>query len=163
MKIERLDESDIRAMIDDDLVRAHKARALSPDHPVMRGTAQNPDVYFQGRETVNPFYDKVPAIVQKTMDKFAGIVGRQYHLFDYYGAPDADRVIVIMGSGAEVAQETIDYLNAKGEKLGVIKVRLYRPFSIEHFIAAIPATVKSIAVLDRTKEPGGPASRSIKM
>ena len=102
MKIERLDESDIRAMIDDELVHAHKARSLSPDHPVMRGTAQNPDVYFQGRETVNPFYDKVPGIVQKTMDKFAGIVGRQYHLFDYYGAPDAERVIVMMGSGAEV-------------------------------------------------------------
>ena len=155
MKIERLDESDIRAMIDDDLVRAHKARSLSPDHPVMRGTAQNPDVYFQGRETVNPLYAAIPAIVQKTMDKFASIVGRQYHLFDYYGAPDADRVIVIMGSGGEVAQEAIDHLNAKGEKLGVIKVRLYRPFSVEHFIAAIPATVKSIAVLDRTKEPGG--------
>ena len=155
MKIERLDESDIRAMIDDELVRAHKARSLSPDRPVMRGTAQDPDVYFQGRETVNPFYDKVPGIVQKAMDKFAGIVGRQYHLFDYYGAPDADRVIVIMGSGAEVAQEAIDHLNAKGEKLGLIKVRLYRPFSVEHFIAAIPATAKSIAVLDRTKEPGG--------
>jgi pyruvate-ferredoxin/flavodoxin oxidoreductase len=154
MKIERLDESDIRAMIDDELVRAHKARALSPDHPVMRGTAQNPDVYFQGRETVNPLYAKVPEIVQKTMDKFANIVGRQYRLFDYYGAPDADRVIVIMGSGAEVAQEAIDYLNAKGEKLGLIKVRLYRPFSVEHFIAAIPSTVKSLAVLDRCKEPG---------
>ncbi|CAG0928911.1 pyruvate-ferredoxin/flavodoxin oxidoreductase [Thermoflexales bacterium] len=155
MKIERLDESDIRAMIDDDLVRAHKARSLSPDRPVMRGTAQNPDVYFQGRETVNPFYAAVPAIVQKAMDKFASLVGRQYHLFDYYGAPDADRVIVIMGSGAEVAQEAIDYLNAKGEKLGMIKVRLYQPFSVEHFIAAIPASVKSMAVLDRTKEPGG--------
>ena len=154
MKIERLDESDIRAMIDDELVRAHKARALSPDHPVMRGTAQNPDVYFQGRETVNLLYAAVPGIVQKAMDKFAGIVGRQYHLFDYYGAPDADRVIVIMGSGAEVAQEAIDYLNAKGQKLGLIKVRLYRPFSVEHFIAALPATAKSIAVLDRTKEPG---------
>jgi pyruvate-ferredoxin/flavodoxin oxidoreductase len=154
MKIERLDESDIRAMIDDELVRAHKARSLSPDHPVMRGTAQNPDVYFQGRETVNPLYAKVPEIVQKTMDKFASIVGRQYRLFDYYGAPDADRVIVIMGSGAEVAQEAIDYLNAKGEKLGMIKVRLYRPFSVEHFIAAIPSTVKSMAVLDRCKEPG---------
>ncbi len=154
MKIEQLDENDIRAMIDDELVRAHKARALSPDHPVMRGTAQNPDVYFQGRETVNPFYAKVPEVVQKTMDKFAGLVGRQYHLFDYYGAPDADRVIVIMGSGAEVTQETIDYLNAKGEKLGLIKVRLYRPFSVEHFIAAVPATVKSMAVLDRCKEPG---------
>src|SRR5512135_433352 len=158
MKIERLDEADIRAMIDDDLVRAHKARALSPDHPVMRGTAQNPDVYFQGRETVNPFYAKVPGIVQKAMDKFASIVGRQYHLFDYYGAPDADRVIVIMGSGAEVAQEAIDYLNAQGQtggsRVGMIKVRLYRPFSVEHFIAAIPASVKSMAVLDRCKEPG---------
>jgi pyruvate-ferredoxin/flavodoxin oxidoreductase len=154
MKIERLDDADIRALIDDDLVRAHKARSLSPDHPVMRGTAQNPDVYFQGRETVNPLYVKIPEIVQQTMDKFAGLVGRQYHLFDYYGAPDADRVIVIMGSGAEVAQEAIDYLNATGEKLGLIKVRLYRPFSVEHFIAAIPATAKSIAVLDRCKEPG---------
>src|SRR5512136_1273671 len=154
MKIERLDEADIRAMIDDDLVREHKARALSPDHPVMRGTAQDPDVYFQGRETVNPLYAKVPELVQKAMDKFAGIVGRQYHLFDYVGAPDADRVIVIMGSSAETVQETIEYLNAKGEKLGLIMVRLYRPFSVEHFIAAIPATAKSIAVLDRCKEPG---------
>src|SRR5574342_894141 len=145
MKIERLDESDIRAMIDDELVRAHKARALSPDHPVMRGTAQNPDVYFQGRETVNPLYVKIPEIVQKTMDKFAGIVGRQYHLFDYYGAPDADRVIVVMGSGAEIVQETIDHLNAQGQKLGLIKVRLYRPFSVEHLIAALPASVKSMA------------------
>ncbi|HTP11710.1 MAG TPA: pyruvate:ferredoxin (flavodoxin) oxidoreductase, partial [Anaerolineae bacterium] len=154
MKIERLDESDIRALIDDDLVRAHKARALSPDHPVMRGTAQDPDVYFQGREAVNPLYTKVPEIVQKTMDKFASLVGRQYHLFDYYGAPDADRVIVVMGSGAEIVQETIDHLNAKGQKLGLIKVRLYRPFSVEHFLAAMPKTVKSMAVLDRCKEPG---------
>ncbi len=155
MKIEQLDEADIRAMIDDDLVHAHKARALSPDHPVMRGTAQNPDVYFQGRETVNPFYTNVPGIVQKTMNKFASIVGRQYQLFEYYGAPDAERVVVIMGSGAEAAQETIDYLNARGEKLGMIKVRLYRPFSVEHFVAAIPASVKHMAVLDRCKEPGG--------
>jgi pyruvate-ferredoxin/flavodoxin oxidoreductase len=154
MKIERLDDADIRAMIDDDLVRAHKARSLSPDHPVMRGTAQNPDVYFQGRETVNPLYAKIPEIVQRAMDRFAGVVGRQYHLFDYYGAPDADRVIVIMGSGGEVVQETIDYLNARGEKLGMLKVRLYRPFSVEHFIAALPKTVKSMAVLDRCKEPG---------
>ncbi|MFN8595957.1 MAG: pyruvate:ferredoxin (flavodoxin) oxidoreductase, partial [Anaerolineae bacterium] len=154
MKIEQLTEADIRSMIDDDLVRAHKARSLSPDHPVMRGTAQNPDVYFQGRETVNPLYAKVPEIVQQAMDKFAGIVGRQYHLFDYYGAPDAERVIVIMGSGAEAVQETIDYLAAKGEKLGLVKVRLYRPFSVEHFIAALPKNVKTIAVLDRCKEPG---------
>jgi pyruvate-ferredoxin/flavodoxin oxidoreductase len=155
MKIEQLSEEDIRAMVDDDLVRAHRARALSPDRPVMRGTAQNPDVYFQARETVNPFYEKVPGIVQRAMDKFAGLVGRQYHLFDYVGAPDADRVIVIMGSGAETVQETIEHLNARGEKLGLIKVRLYRPFSVEHFMAALPASARTIAVLDRTKEPGG--------
>src|SRR5512135_2423002 len=154
MKIEQLDDDDIRSMIDDDLVRAHRARALTPDQPVMRGAAQDPDVYFQGREASNPFYEKIPSIVQATMDKFARLTGRQYHLFDYYGAPDADRVIVMIGSGAETAQETIDYLNAHGHKVGLIEVRLYRPFSIEHFMAAIPASVKSIAVLDRTKEPG---------
>jgi pyruvate-ferredoxin/flavodoxin oxidoreductase len=154
MKIEQLDDDDIRSMIDDDLVRAHRARALTPDRPIMRGAAQDPDVYFQGREASNPFYEKVPSIVQATMDKFAKLTGRQYHLFDYYGAPDADRVIVMIGSGAETAQETIDYLNAHGNKVGLIKVRLVRPFSIEHFIAAIPSSVKSIAVLDRTKEPG---------
>ena len=141
-------------MIDEELVRAHRARALSPDHPVLRGTAQNPDVYFQAREAVNPFYLACPTIVQKAMDKFAKVAGRQYHLFDYVGAPDAERVIVLMGSGAEVAQETVEYLAARGEKVGVLKVRLYRPFSIEHFVAALPATVKTIAVLDRTKEPG---------
>ncbi len=154
MKIERLDDADIRSMIDDELVYAHKARSLSADHPVMRGTAQNPDVYFQGRETVNPLYVEVPGIVQAAMDKFAALTGRQYRLFDYYGAPDAERVIVMMGSGAETAQETIDYLVKQGEKVGLIKVRLYRPFSVEHFIAAIPASAKSLAVLDRTKEPG---------
>src|SRR5512139_2661212 len=154
MKIERLDESDIRAMIDDELVRAHKARALSPDHPVMRGTAQDPDVYFQGRESVNPLYTKVPEIVQQTMDRFASIVGRQYHLFDYEGAPDAERVIVIMGSGAEATQETVEYLNARGEKVGVLKVRLFRPFSGADMVRALPATTRTIAVLDRTKEPG---------
>jgi pyruvate-ferredoxin/flavodoxin oxidoreductase len=154
MKIEMLDDADIRSMINDELVRAHKSRALSPDHPVMRGTAQNPDVYFQGRETVNPLYLKVPGIVQAAMDKFAALTGRQYRLFDYYGAPDAERVIVMMGSGAETAQETIDYLAKQGEKVGLIKVRLYRPFSVEHFIAALPTTVKAMAVLDRCKEPG---------
>jgi len=153
-KIEQLADDDIRAMIDDELVRAHRARALSPDHPVIRGTAQNPDVFFQARETANPFYQAVPGIVQKTMDKFAGIVGRRYHLFDYVGAPDAERVIVLMGSGAETAEETVNYMVAQGEKVGVIKVRLYRPFSVEHFIQALPATVKVIAALDRTKEPG---------
>ena len=154
MKIEQLGEEDLRAMIDDELVRAHRARALTPDHPIMRGTAQNPDVFFQMRETVNPFYLVVPDIVQKTMDKFAQIVGRQYHLFDYVGAPDAERVIVVMGSAGEITQETVEYLNARGEKAGVVKVHLYRPFSAEHFVKALPTTVKKIAVLDRTKEPG---------
>ncbi|MBS1857247.1 MAG: pyruvate:ferredoxin (flavodoxin) oxidoreductase [Acidobacteria bacterium] len=153
-KVEQLQADDIRAMIDMDLVEAHRARAMSPDHPVVRGTAQNPDVYFQGRESVNPYYLATPTIVQNAMDKFAGITGRHYHLFDYFGAPDAERVIIIMGSGAEVVHETVEALVAAGEKVGVIKVRLYRPFSIEHFIAAIPASVKSLAVLDRCKEPG---------
>lgn len=154
MKIEELDADDMRFMIDDELVRAHRARALSPDNPFVRGTAQNPDVYFQGRETVNPFYTQMPEIVQAAMDQFAGRVGRQYHLFDYVGAPDADRVIVIMGSGAEVAQETVEYMNERGAKVGVLKVRLFRPFSVKHFIDALPPTVQKIAVLDRTKEPG---------
>jgi len=155
MKIEQLSPDDIHTMIDDELVRAHRARGLSPDHPVIRGTAQNPDVYFQGRETVNPYYLAAPAIVQKTMDKFAQLVGRQYRLFDYLGAKDAERVIVMMGSGAEAAQETVEYLNTRGEKLGLVKVHLYRPFSVEHFVKALPTKVKTIAVLDRTKEPGG--------
>ncbi len=154
-KIEQLTSEDMRAMIDDALVQAHRARALSPDHPVMRGTAQNPDVFFQARETVNPYYQACPEIVQKLMDKFAAIAGRQYHLFDYTGAPDAERVIVIMGSGAETAAETALYLNGKGEKVGVVNVHLYRPFSVKHFLEALPPTVKAIAVLDRSKEPGG--------
>ncbi len=153
-KIEQLTDEDIRAMIDDSLVHAHRARALSPDRPFIRGTAQNPDVYFQARETVNPYYAACPDIVQKYMDKFASLVGREYHLFDYVGAPDAERVIIIMGSGAETAAETAEFLASQGERVGVIKVRLYRPFSVKHFVAALPATVKSIAVLDRTKEPG---------
>ncbi|HXK93211.1 MAG TPA: pyruvate:ferredoxin (flavodoxin) oxidoreductase, partial [bacterium] len=155
-KVEELTEDDMRAMIDEDLVRAHRARALSPDHPVIRGTAQNPDVFFQARETVNPFYLACPGIVQETMDKFARLTGRQYKLFDYVGAPDAERVIVLMGSGAEAAHETVEYLQARGEKVGVVKVRLYRPFSVKHFVQELPATVKKIGVLDRTKEPGGP-------
>jgi len=153
-KIERLDEDDLRALIDDDLVAQHRGRALSPDHPVIRGTAQNPDVYFQGRETVNPFYDKTPEIVQDVMDKFAKQVGRSYHLFDYVGAPDAEKVILVMASGAETAEETAHKLVKAGEKVGVISVRLYRPFSVKHLMAALPSTVKVIAVLDRTKEPG---------
>ena len=153
-KIELIDEEVMRAMIDDELVRAHRERGLSPDHPVLRGTAQNPDVFFQARESVNPFYLAAPAIVQKAMDKFAELTGRQYHLFDYTGAPDAERVIIMMGSGAETAQETVEYLAAQGEKVGVISVRLYRPFSVDAFLGVLPDTVKSIAVLDRTKEPG---------
>jgi len=154
MKIEQLADEDIRQMIDDELVRQHRARALSPEHPVLRGSAQNPDVFFQARETVNPYYLACPGIVQKTMDKFAQIVGRQYTLFQYIGAPDAERVIVMMGSGTEAAHETVEYFVARGEKVGLLKVRLFRPFSVEHFVNALPKTVKSIAVLDRTKEPG---------
>ena len=153
-KIEQLSLDDMRAMIDDDLVLAHRKRALNPDNPFIRGTSQNPDVYFQARETVNPYYLKCPDIVQKQMDKFAKIVGRQYHLFDYVGAPDAERVIIIMGSGADAVEETVDYLTAQQEKVGLLKVRLYRPFSIDHFINSLPKTVKKLSVLDRTKEPG---------
>ncbi len=153
-KIEQLTREDMRAMIDDSLVRAHRSRSLSPDHPVLRGTAQNPDVYFQARETVNPYYQACPSIVQKYMDKFASLVGRQYHLFEYTGAPDAERVIIIMGSGAETASETALYLANRGEKVGVVQVHLYRPFSVTHFLEALPPTVKVIATLDRTKEPG---------
>ncbi len=154
MKIEELSKEDMIAMIDDNLVREHRLRGLSPDKPFMRGAAQNPDVYFQGRETVNPFYNACPDIVQKQMDKFAKLVGRQYHLFDYVGAEDAERIIVIMGSGAEATEETVNNLAAKGEKVGLVKVRLYRPFSLNHFIKVLPKTTKLIAVLDRTKEPG---------
>jgi pyruvate-ferredoxin/flavodoxin oxidoreductase len=141
-------------MIDEDAIRLHRERALSPDHPVLRGTAQNPDTYFQGRETVNPYYLLTPAIVQTAMDQFAALTGRHYHLFEYHGAPDAERVIVMMGSGAEAAHETVDHLLSYGERVGLLKVRLYRPFDVTGLVAALPATVKSIAVLDRTKEPG---------
>ena len=154
MKIEELTKEDMKSMMNDDLVIAHRNRALTPDRPVMRGTAQNPDVYFQGRETVNPFYNACPAIVQKQMDKFAKLTGRQYNLFDYVGAPDAERIIIMMGSGSEAAEETVNYLVSKGEKVGLLKVRLYRPFSLDYFIKALPKTTKTIAVLDRTKEPG---------
>ncbi len=154
MKVEQLTRDDMKAMIDDDLVIAHRKRGLNPEHPVLRGTAQNPDVYFQGRETVNPYYEKTPAIVQKAMDKFAKIVGRQYHLFDYVGHPEAERVLVLMGSGAEAVRETVEFLAAKGEKVGAVIVRLYRPFSMKDFVAAFPKSTKAVAVLDRTKEPG---------
>ena len=153
-KIEEVSFEDMSAMIDDDLVIAHRKRGLTPDRPSIRGTSQNPDVYFQGRETVNKYYDAAPDIVQKAMDKFAGIVGRQYRLFDYLGDPDAERIIVVMGSAAEVALNTVNTLNARGEKLGIVLVRLYRPFDINAFSESLPSSVKSIAVLDRTKEPG---------
>ncbi|MBN1807605.1 MAG: pyruvate:ferredoxin (flavodoxin) oxidoreductase [Planctomycetes bacterium] len=153
-KIEQLPDDVIVGMIDKDAVREHRSRALSPDHPFIRGTAQNPDVFFQARETVNPFYDKCPAIVQETMEQFAKLTGRSYNLFDYVGHPEAEKVIVMMGSGAEAAHETVEYLNAAGEKIGLLKVRLYRPFSMSHFMAALPASTKIIAALDRTKEPG---------
>jgi pyruvate-ferredoxin/flavodoxin oxidoreductase len=154
MKVEELTLDDMRAMIDEQAVAAHRQRGLTPDRPVLRGSAQNPDVFFQARETVNPFYAKCPEIVQRVMDRFAKVVGRTYHLFDYHGAPDADRVIIIMGSGAEATHETVDYLNAHGEKVGLVRVRLYRPLVPEALLAAIPKTAKAIAVLDRTKEPG---------
>ncbi|NTW97418.1 MAG: pyruvate:ferredoxin (flavodoxin) oxidoreductase [Oscillochloris sp.] len=153
-KISELDDTIIRGMIADDLVHAHRARALNPDRPVLRGTAQNPDVYFQARESVNPFYNACPGIVQSVMDRLAGLTGRQYHLFDYVGAPDAERVVVVMGSGGEAVAETVKYLVAQGEKVGVVLVRLYRPLDAAAFIAALPTTVRMIAVLDRTKEPG---------
>jgi pyruvate-ferredoxin/flavodoxin oxidoreductase len=153
-KVELLSDDDLRAMINEGLILAHRARALSPDHPVLRGTAQNPDVFFQSRERGNPFYINCPNIVQRVMDKFAKVVGRTYSLFEYYGAPDAERVIVLMGSGAQVVHEVVDHLNEQGEKTGVVKVRLYRPFDSKRFIETIPSTTRGIAVLDRTKEPG---------
>ncbi len=153
-KIELISDEIMRQMIDQELVIAHRKRALNPDRPVLRGTAQNPDVFFQNRETINPFYDKCPDIVQKTMDKFASLTGRQYQLFQYVGHPEADRIIILMASGCETAHETVEYLNENGENVGVLKVRLFRPFDIKRFMQAIPSTVKAISVLDRTKEPG---------
>ncbi len=153
-KIEELTMDDMRALIPEDHVLAHRRRGLSPDRPAIRGTSQNPDVYFQGRETVNRFCDAVPQIVQKTMDKFAALTGRQYRLFDYYGDPQAERVIILMGSAGDAVVRTVDVLNAQGAKLGLVQVRLFRPFSASAFLAAVPRSVKAIAVLDRTKEPG---------
>ena len=153
-KVEQLTTEDIRSMIDEDLVQAHRMRAMNPDRPVLRGTAQNPDVFFQAREANNLFYEAVPGIVQETMDRFAKLTGRQYHLFDYFGAPDATKVIVLMGSGVGAAQEAVAELNRRGEKVGLIKVRLFLPFVTEAFLAALPKTVQRIAVLDRVKEPG---------
>ncbi len=153
-KIAAIGDDHIAAMIDDSDVSAHRARALSPDHPVLRGSAQNPDVFFQGREAANRYYLNCPAIVQAAMDRFALLTGRQYHLFDYDGAADADRVIIMMGSGAETVGETVAWLNAHGERVGLVKVRLFRPFSASHLVRALPPTVRHIAVLDRAKEPG---------
>ena len=153
-KIEELASDDVKAMIDLKLVEAHRNRALNPDKPKLRGTAQNPDVFFQAREACNPFYDRVPQIVQGVMDKFAALTGRQYHLFDYVGAADAEQVVVSMCSASGVVEEAVDYLTARGAKVGLVKVRLYRPFDAEAFANAVPKTVKTLAVLDRTKEPG---------
>jgi pyruvate-ferredoxin/flavodoxin oxidoreductase len=153
-RIEELSDDDLRALLDEELIVAHRRRALTPDHPVLRGTAQNPDTFFQAREAINCHYDAVPGIVQGVMDQFAAQTGRQYRLFEYVGHPDADRLVVVMGSAAEVMEETAAYLNARGGNVGVLKVRLYRPFPIKEFVAALPATTRSIAVLDRTKEPG---------
>ncbi len=152
--VERLTEDDLRAMLDEVLVTAHRDRSLSPDHPVLRGTAQNPDVFFQAREAANPYYDALPGIVQRQMDALAERTGRRYRLFDYTGAPDAERVIVMMGSGSTAAAEAVEALVARGEKVGVLTVRLYRPFAADAFVAALPATAERVAVLDRCKEPG---------
>ncbi len=149
-----LSDADIQAMIPDSLVIAHRERGLTPDRPVMRGSAQNPDVYFQARETVNPFYAQAPGIVQGVMERFADLTGRRYRLFEYFGNPQADRVVVLMGSGVETLRETVDHLNNQGQSVGVVQVHLYRPFSVKHFLDAVPASVKAVAVLDRTKEPG---------
>ena len=153
-KIEVLEYDELAKLVDYDALDAFRKRALNPNHPVTRGTAQNPDIYFQTRESVNRFYEDIPEVVESYMAEITKLTGREYHCFDYYGAPDADRVIITMGSSTDVAEETVDYLNANGEKVGVVKVRLYRPFSTERLLKVIPATVKSIAVLDRTKEPG---------
>ncbi len=144
-------------MIDDELVRAHRDRALNPEHPFIRGTAHNPDTFFQARETVNQFYAWAPGIVQSTMDAFAKLTGRQYRLFRYDGHPEAERVVVAMGSSAETLRATVERLTARGERVGVLQVVLYRPWSAQDFLAALPATVRRVAVLDRTKEPGAPA------
>ncbi|MDO9141203.1 MAG: 2-oxoacid:acceptor oxidoreductase family protein, partial [Methylobacter sp.] len=153
-KIALLDDDIMLAMIDEEWVRAHRSRALTPDNPVLRGTAQNPDVYFQARETVNPYYQAMPGIVQGAMDGFAKLTGRSYRLFEYEGSPEAERVIVMMGSGAEAVAETLDYLIGQGESVGLLKVRLYRPFDAASLLAGLPASCRKIAVLDRTKEPG---------
>ncbi|MEK6222873.1 MAG: pyruvate:ferredoxin (flavodoxin) oxidoreductase, partial [Chloroflexota bacterium] len=153
-KVEQISSEDIRSLINDELVHAHRARGLSPESPVIRGTSQNPDVFFQSRESVNTYYNQCAGIVQQAMDEFGELIGRTYQLYDYVGAPDAERVIVIMGSGAETSEETVNYLTSQGEKVGLLKVRLFRPFSIKDFVTTLPSSTKAIAVLDRTKESG---------
>lgn len=153
-KIEVLEYDELAKLVDKEALEEFRARALNPNHPVTRGTAQNPDIYFQTREAVNRFYEQVPDIVESYMAEITKLTGREYHCFDYYGAPDADRIIISMGSSIDVVEETVDFLNARGEKVGLVKVRLYRPFSVEKLLKVIPSTVKKIAVLDRTKEPG---------
>ena len=155
-KIAELSDDQLRSMVDEQAIAAHRSRALDPEHPVLRGTAQNPDAFFQAREACNPFYAACPALVQEEMDRLAGLTGRQYHLVDYHGHPQAERVVIVMGSGAEVTHEAVDWLLAKGERVGVLKVRLYRPFPAKALLAALPTAVRSVAVLDRTKEPGAP-------
>src|SRR5579863_5774125 len=155
-KIFPLSDEDLRAMLDEDAIRQHRERALTPDRPKLRGSAQNPDVFFQAREAANPFYIATPTIVQNAMDRLAARTGRSYHLCDYVGAPDADRVIVLMGSGAGAVEEAVAALNKRGEKVGLLKLRLFRPFPADVFLAALPKTARGIGVLDRTKEPGSP-------
>jgi len=153
-KIEVLDYNDLAGLLDYDAVKRFRDNALNPEHPVLRGTAQNPDIFFQAKEASNRFHEAVPGIVEKYMEDISKLTGRSYNLFNYYGAPDADKVIIAMGSVCDTIEEVVDYLNATGEKVGVVKVHLYRPFSAKHFLQAVPATAKKIAVLDRTKEPG---------
>jgi len=155
-KIEEISDDDLRSLISEEAIFAHRERALTPDRPVLRGTAQNPDVFFQAREAANSYYDATPGIVEKLMGQLAALTGRNYGLFEYVGDPEAERVIVLMGSGAETVQETVEYLVAHGEKVGLVKVRLYRPFVRQALINALPNSTRSIAVLDRTKEPGAP-------
>src|SRR5436305_584193 len=156
-KIAEISDEDLRALLDENAIRAHRERALTPDRPVVRGTAQNPDAFFQAHEAANPYYQRCPEIVRGLMDDFAARTGRRYRLFDYHGHPEAERVIVLMGSGAEAVHETVDWLNRRGGRVGVVKVRLFRPFAIADFLAALPPTVRALAVLDRTKEPGAVA------
>ena len=160
-KVEEISYDDIKTLVDEKYIERFRARAQRPEHPMIKVAAQNEDVYFQGRETVNKYYDAVPAIVQDYMDQVAKITGRQYHLFDYVGAADATDVVVVMGSAADTFDWAVEYLNKLGGKVGLLKVRLYRPFSAEHFVAAIPASAKRIAVLDRTKEPGSVDRKSV--